>query len=143
MCPPPLCRKYDSKVTPKSPSHAKSGAEVTPEWLQSHLHTLKVIPKPTKPFKFSFTFFPIIRKSGSLEAPKPRSLEVPRRESRSEINLGVSLSSNAECGLGFPTGEPAVYRSAGSVIRKAKSQRPNARNKSRESQIRANIAVNI
>ena len=33
---------------PKSPSHAKSDAEVTSKWLQSRLHTPKVTPKVTQ-----------------------------------------------------------------------------------------------
>ena len=65
-------------MTTKSLSHAKSDAEVTPEWIQRYLHAPKVIPRFNKSFKSSFTFFPIIRKSGSLEAPKPRSLEASK-----------------------------------------------------------------
>ena len=89
-------RKGDSKVTPKSPSHAKSDAEVTPKWLQSHLHTPKVILKSNKSFKSSFTFFLIIGKSGSLEAPKSRSLEAARclggnREAKSILKFQNSV----------------------------------------------------
>ena len=86
-------------MTPKSPSYAESDAKVTPKWLQSHLSTLKVLPKLTpkshKSFKSSFTFFPIICKSGSFEASKPRSLAASRclggnREAKS-IGLQHSL----------------------------------------------------
>ena len=71
----PSYTKSEPKVTPKSPSHAKSDHLVTPKLPQSHHHMPTMIPKSNKSFKSSFTFFSIIRKSGSLDARKPRSLE--------------------------------------------------------------------
>ena len=80
----------DLKVTPKEPQSYPHMPKVTPKWPQSHLHMLKVVPNSlqslTKSLKSNFTFFPDTCKSQNLEASRPRRLEVPRRDSRSDNN---------------------------------------------------------
>ena len=79
-----------SQVSESYPQVPQSGSKVTPSGSQVSENEPQMTPKRLKLVENWFGWAIFARQKAtmlpSLEASKPRSLEVPRRESRSEIN---------------------------------------------------------